>query len=251
MYENWKNSVLGIGLDMDAVEGNQCVDVPKSWVNVLFPQAKWQVALGFGNAKDMFNNANPQYFDKIRNDHNNPAQRPIQGDIAVFAAQDKYQRQKGYFSKFDNPFGHVGIVDGTNDAGLYLVQQDGSVSNSKTFVGFREWRYTELIGWLRPRVQAAPPTPPPAVQSVNGVPQVGPSVVGRILWLKPHVARWRVYPTNKVPKVGNEKAFVCPAQFGGLSYKILAVAPYPQTVTIKTEMFGVVNIYVDADAEIR
>jgi hypothetical protein len=65
------------------------------------------------------------------------------------------------------------------------------------------------------------------------------------------VKRWRVYPLDRAPVVGNEKAFVCPSQFGGLAYKILDITQWPQVVKIQTEMFGTVNIYVDRDAEIR
>lgn len=92
---------------------------------------------------------------------------------------------------------------------------------------------------------AAIVTPP-----VPGVPNVSGSV-GKILYLKPHVDKWRVYPTTVCPKAGLEKAFLNPKKYGGLSYRILAVAPCPQTVEIQTTYFGRVRIYVDADAEIR
>lgn len=80
---------------------------------------------------------------------------------------------------------------------------------------------------------------------------VTPDCVGKTLYLKPYVERWRVYSTSQQPIIGKEKAFLLPKYYGGLSYKILAVSPFPQTVQIQTTYFGVVNIYVDQDAEIR
>lgn len=254
MFDTWKQSVLGIGLDVDGVEQNQCVDTAKSWANAIFAGigAKWQETLGYGNAKDMYANANPKYFEKVLNDHRDVNQVPPRGAIAVFAAQDKVQRAKGYSSKYDNPYGHCLVVDEANQQGMWGVQQDGSISQGKVTRVWRDWRYTECIGWLIPRDPAslAPPVLPP-IPVINGAPQVSTNVVGRILWLKPHVDKWRIYPLNVVPKIGNEKNFVRPSQFGGLAYKIIGVTGYPQTVVIQTEMFGTVAIYVDSDAEVR
>lgn len=54
---------------------------------------------------------------------------------------------------------------------------------------------------------------------------------------------WRVYPTNKAPTKGNEKGYLNPKKFGGISYEILA-KPQADVVTIQTRDFGKVNIYV-------
>ena len=56
-------------------------------------------------------------------------------------------------------------------------------------------------------------------------------------------SRWRVYPTNKAPAVGNECGYLYPPKFGGLTYDILAT-PQTDVVTIKTRDYGKVNIYV-------
>lgn len=53
---------------------------------------------------------------------------------------------------------------------------------------------------------------------------------------------WRVYPTNKAPVKGNEKGFLNPKKFGGLSYDIID-NPQKNVYTIKTDDFGKVNIY--------
>lgn len=90
-----------------------------------------------------------------------------------------------------------------------------------------------------------------SVKPASGVPKVDSSVVGRVLYLKPHVAKWRVYHVNQQPLIGKEIYFLSPATYGGLSYRIEQVAPFPQTVRIVTRDRGLVNIYVDGDAEIR
>lgn len=56
-------------------------------------------------------------------------------------------------------------------------------------------------------------------------------------------SRWRVYPTNKAPVVGNECGYLYPSKFGGLTYDILAT-PQTDVVTIQTRDYGRVNIYV-------
>ncbi|WP_062108784.1 M23 family metallopeptidase [Bacillus niameyensis] len=53
---------------------------------------------------------------------------------------------------------------------------------------------------------------------------------------------WRVYPLNKAPVTGNEKGFLNPKKFGGLTYEIIG-NPQKDVYTIKTGDFGTVNIY--------
>lgn len=54
---------------------------------------------------------------------------------------------------------------------------------------------------------------------------------------------WRVYKTNVAPIVGNECGKLKPSKFGGLTYEILA-KPQKDVVTIQTQDYGKVNIYV-------
>ena len=54
---------------------------------------------------------------------------------------------------------------------------------------------------------------------------------------------WRVYKTNVAPIVGNECGKLKPSKFGGLTYEILA-EPQKDVVTIQTQDYGKVNIYV-------
>jgi len=74
--------------------------------------------------------------------------------------------------------------------------------------------------------------------------------VGRYVFLKPTVSKWRVYPPNVKPQAGKEIAYLNPQKFGGLTYQVLAV-PFPSTATIQTAYYGRVNIFIDGDAEIK
>jgi hypothetical protein len=53
---------------------------------------------------------------------------------------------------------------------------------------------------------------------------------------------WRVYPINKACVKGNEKGYLNPKKFKGLSYEVLD-NPSKDIYTIKTSDFGKVNIY--------
>lgn len=66
------------------------------------------------------------------------------------------------------------------------------------------------------------------------------------LYLKPHVSKWNVYPTNVAPVIGNQCGTLAPSQFGGLEYEILG-NPQPDVYTIQTQSYGKVNIYVPKD----
>lgn len=68
----------------------------------------------------------------------------------------------------------------------------------------------------------------------------------KYLNLKPHVATWRVYPTNVAPVIKNSCGMLAPKTYGGLSYEILA-NPQTDVYTIQTSSFGKVNIYAPRD----
>lgn len=68
----------------------------------------------------------------------------------------------------------------------------------------------------------------------------------KYLNLKPHVASWRVYPTNVDPVVKNTCGSLAPKTYGGLSYEILG-NPQTDVYTIQTSSFGKVNIYAPRD----
>ena len=70
-----------------------------------------------------------------------------------------------------------------------------------------------------------------------------PTSTGTKLTLPSSVEKWRVYPLDKSPIVGNECGYLYPKKFGGLTYDIISM-PYNNVATIKTRDYGIVNIYV-------
>lgn len=64
--------------------------------------------------------------------------------------------------------------------------------------------------------------------------------------LKPHMTSWRVYPVDGPYTTNYAVGTLAPAQFGGLSYKILEKKA-TNVYKIKTESFGVVAIYAPRD----
>lgn len=66
--------------------------------------------------------------------------------------------------------------------------------------------------------------------------------IGNYIHLPASENSWRVYPLNTPPVKGNEKGFLNPAKFGGLTYKILDI-PQAHVYTIETNNFGRVKIY--------
>jgi N-acetylmuramoyl-L-alanine amidase len=66
--------------------------------------------------------------------------------------------------------------------------------------------------------------------------------------LKPHMTSWRVYRVDGPYTVNYSVGALAPAQYGGLSYKILEKKA-TDVYKIKTESFGVVSIYAPRDAD--
>lgn len=246
--ENWANVVKGIGLDVDKAYGNQCADVDLSWGIYLFPGIHWSVLFRpTTSAKDMFDKVNPDYFDKIVNDHNDPNQLPQPGDVIFFAASP----EKGYASTYRNDDGHTGVVaPGTNSNRIMLYQQDGSTKQTVVQLVARSWRYTRCIGWARPKQ----PQAIPAAAQVTG-PVTDPRI-GKRLFLHP-VSQWSVYRRGQYPDRAKRIGYLIPRNYShgpqgqpGLTYVIEGVSSYPNTVSITTDTYGPVDIYVDGDAEI-
>lgn len=63
------------------------------------------------------------------------------------------------------------------------------------------------------------------------------------LQLPADAEKWRVYPMDKAPIVGNECGFLLPGKFGGLEYDIIGWSQ-PDVAIIQTRDFGTVQIYV-------
>jgi hypothetical protein len=250
-FEVWKNAVIGASIDIDRSYGAQCADVPLSWATTVFPNVAWATLFKpTTSAKNFLGVANVIYFDLIYNNNADVNQLPQKGDIAVFGAVPKGGKP-GYTSKFENPDGHVGVVDHADQKFIYLVQQDGSTGQTRTQLIARPWRYSECLGWLRPRVTAVGSTP----QSTG---PVNHPLIGKDVWFKPPVKPgWAVYDVGQFPDRAKAKGFMRPDMFNegpdgakGFIKRILGVSKYANTVTIQTDTWGIVDVYLDGDAQI-
>jgi hypothetical protein len=237
----WVDQQNGKLLDFDRKWGGQCVDLISYYLQFLGLQIQW-----VAKACELWGR-------NIAGTHT--SDKPVVGAIVVWT------------NKVGSGYGSCAIVrnvyaDGTFDVlhenpkgdlnvGGACVWQRRNMTNVAGFI-VPDFTAEQAPAPAQPAPAPTPAAPPAPATTNNGLwPKVDASVVGKTLYLKPYVKRWRVYPPDKEPRIGNEKAFVCPAEFGGLSYSILAVTGYPQVVRIKTQMFGECNIFVDGDAEIR
>ena len=109
----------------------QCVGLVAVWVDALSLPHIW------GNACDLFVNANEKFFTKILN---TPDAIPQAGDIIVWSA------------KFNGTVGHTGIATGTADINTFecFEQNDPLKSNCH----LKTYNYNFVTGWLRPKVSS-------------------------------------------------------------------------------------------------
>jgi hypothetical protein len=125
---------LGQPVDFDGVWGGQCVDLYRFYLrDVLgFPQS-----VPVGGAAEIWDTASAEYFDCILND---PQAVPQKGDIVI------WDRNAG------GGFGHVAIfLEGDVNSFISLDENWPTLSKvTKT-----KHNYKNVIGWLRPHIQAA------------------------------------------------------------------------------------------------
>lgn len=77
------------------------------------------------------------------------------------------------------------------------------------------------------------------------VPVSQPTISGKnYVNLKPTVDTWRIYDINVAPKKGNEKGFLKPKKYGGLTYYIYAYHDNNTTAEIQTSSFGRGKIWI-------
>lgn len=247
VFNVWKNTVIGMGLDIDRAYGKQCVDPVLSWSQAIFPGIHYSLPFPpTQSAKDIFTTANPAYWEKITNNPHDINQLPIAGDVAVFAASP----EPGFASTFRNDDGTIGIVDHADAKFIWLIHQDSTEANPVVRLKQRPHRYTRLIGWLRPKVPAAIPQ-----NAVVAGPTTDPRI-GKQVWLKP-VKQWSVYRRGQFPDRAKRIGYLRPDQYNhgpggqpGLTYPIEGVSQYQNTVSITSDAYGPVDIYLDADAVI-
>lgn len=128
------------------------------------------------------------------------------------------------------------------------------------WTGFKDYPHIQMTGGLtlsqlqagkKPNIKlknvsqstSKPSTSKPSTSKPKPTPnKPTTSKTGKVLHLPKTSSSWRVYPTNKAPTKGNEKGYLNPKKFGGLTYDIIG-NPQKDVYTIKTGDFGTVNIY--------
>lgn len=224
-YTDFKSRVLG-----HTIGDGQCVALvvnnSQAYVEALYPGVNWTTIIApVTGAREMANRGN-QYLTWIPNDVNNANQVPQQGDIMVFDATPK----SGYTNTYYNPYGHTGVCDSADSSGYNLLQQNSPSSGSAANVTRYAWKFRPTMGWYRP-TSVVPPAPQPPVYS------------GKTVYLPPTTGPWHLYnvggPYN--PN-GYYRGLIVPAQFGGLTYKIVNDRGNG-VYTINTQMYGQGDIF--------
>jgi predicted RNase H-like nuclease (RuvC/YqgF family) len=133
--DEFKNKWLGKPADFDGAYGNQCVDLYRFYVHEVlgFPQSP-----GVGGAAEIWDSADPKYYDFITNNPKDTDQFPTPGDIVI------WNRKMG------SGAGHVAIVlGGTTGSTLHVLETDGTTGTGLVQEKLRP--YTNVIGWLHPK----------------------------------------------------------------------------------------------------
>jgi GH25 family lysozyme M1 (1,4-beta-N-acetylmuramidase) len=130
--ETWKNQVYGKQIDLDN-QSYDCVDVSKSWI-VYLTDKSWQVAAGWGNAKDIWYNWSSTYLDRVPRGN-----APKLGDIVCMDGT------------IGGGYGHTGVVVGISGANITIYQQN-SFTQQPVYTGVYNAYTTYIQGFLRPKV---------------------------------------------------------------------------------------------------
>lgn len=222
VYSDFKASVQGT-----VVGDGQCVALvvnnSRAYIEHLFPGVNWTTIIApVTGAKDIAGKPN-SYLTWIANDHNNPDQLPIQGDIMVFDATP----QAGYTNQFNNPYGHTGVCDSADPSGYSLLQQNSPTNGAAANVTRYAWKYRPCLGWYRANTPST--TPPP-------IPPVATST-SKTIFLPPTTGPWHVYHVGGPYNPAQALGVIVPSQYGGLTYQIVNDRGNG-VYTINTQMYG-------------
>lgn len=134
----WNNKFCEV---VDPTSLNQCFDLVVAWTDALgiprvFPfQYAYQIYSNFGPTQ-------AQYFDRI---FNGPDDVPKEGDIIVWSYYYNYGA------------GHTGVCKSADLYTLNVFEQNDPLG---TNCHLRAYGYSNILGWLRPKVYNQPPTYP-------------------------------------------------------------------------------------------
>lgn len=230
VYQSWKAAVIN-----RRIGNGECVALivnnSNAYVEALFPGVNWtQIIAPVVGAKDMAGKGS-QYLQWIVNDHNNPNQVPIQGDIMVFGATPA----AGYTNGYSNPYGHTGVCERADANGYDLLSQNTPTTGAPATIRNYPWRFRPCLGWYRPLTPGTTPAPNP-----NPTPTPPPS--GRKIFLPPTTGPWHLYNPGGPYNPAQAKAVLVPSQFGGLTYDIL-VDRGNGIYGIRSQMYGLGDLW--------
>lgn len=128
--DGFVDKYLGKKVDYDGFYGGQCVDLYRQYVKKVlgFPQSP-----GVGGAAEIWESADPKYYDFIKND---PNAVPSRGDIVI------WNRRVG------GGFGHVAIFLSGDVNGFTSLDQNWPTLSKVTKT---KHTYSSVIGWLHPK----------------------------------------------------------------------------------------------------
>jgi hypothetical protein len=135
----------------------ECVGVIEVWLDEHHYPHIW------GNAIDLLNNADPNFFEIT---HNDPYNFPVPGDIAVFGEPfGKYIDNNGRV-QYD---GHTGLVVAADANVLTLFEANNPTGAAPRLVNHS---YNAVLGWIHLKPAAIAPTPP----AINTQPATGEKI---------------------------------------------------------------------------
>ena len=116
----------------------QCVGLIEVWIDQLNGPHDW------GNAKDLLANADTSFFDVVYNDPNDVNQIPVPGDIMVWGPS------------WGGGDGHTGVlVTATKASTVFTCFEQNNPAGHVCWIVTHN-TYTGILGWLHPKITAAP-----------------------------------------------------------------------------------------------
>ncbi len=146
VQEKWINSAVGRYMNPDGMYGAQCKDLIDDYANHIF-DVSWVESVRPGNAKYVFNNANPKYWHKIKNRWGDLNNFPRRGDVIVWG--DSYGKWTQY--------GHTAVVLWADAYNIKVIDQNYNGRANRP-AEIHTWKYITrncgaVVGWLRPKAE--------------------------------------------------------------------------------------------------
>lgn len=159
VQEAFLTTAQGKFYNPDGMYGYQCKDLADAYCMAIFKRS-WVDTIRPGNGSAVFDNANPGYFTKVRNNPQSDSQIPPRGAIINWGPSRAV------------PEGHVAIVLSADKRGVWVLQQDGysQTAAAKVYLPYFMSSGAAVVGWLIPKLAADPKPvakPAPRVHTVT------------------------------------------------------------------------------------